>query len=44
VLAIGFGIVAYFASGGSIVRAVLAGLAFAVLISGWLRLRGRLWS
>jgi hypothetical protein len=43
-LAVGFGIVAYFASGGSIARGVIGGLVFAALISAWLRIRKRLWS
>jgi hypothetical protein len=43
VLALGFGVVAYFASGENIVRALLGGLVFAVAISVWLRVRSRLW-
>ena len=43
VLALGFGIVAYFASGQNLTRGVLGGLLFALLISGWLRVRKRLW-
>jgi hypothetical protein len=42
VLAVGFGVVAYFASGENTVRAVLGGLAFAAAISLWLRVRNRL--
>jgi hypothetical protein len=42
-LALGFGVIAYFVSGESLVRGIVGGLAFAVLISLWLRVRGRLW-
>ena len=42
-LALGFGVIAYFASGESLVRAVIAGVAFGLAISAWLRLRKRLW-
>jgi len=41
-LAVGFGVVAYFASGHSIGRAIFGGIAFAVLISLWLQVRKRL--
>ena len=37
-LAVGFGIVAYFASGGSVWRGVAGGAAFGLAISAWLRL------
>jgi hypothetical protein len=40
-LALGFGVVAYFASGESVVRTVIGGVLFAVLISAWLRIRRR---
>jgi len=43
VLALGFGAVAYFASGGSLTRGVVGGLAFATLISAWLEVRKRWW-
>jgi hypothetical protein len=42
-LALGFGVVAYFASGEDVVRGILGGLLFAVLISAWLKIRKRLW-
>jgi hypothetical protein len=42
-LAAGFGVVAYFASGRDLMRGILAGLAFGVLISGWLWFRKRIW-
>jgi hypothetical protein len=41
-LAVAFGVVAYLASGGSVVRGVLGGIAFGGAISGWLLLRERL--
>jgi hypothetical protein len=41
VLALGFGVVAYFASGKSPTRGVIGGLAFATLISAWLEIRKR---
>jgi hypothetical protein len=43
VLALGFGVVAYAASGESIARGVIGGLAFAALISAWLEARRRWW-
>ena len=43
VLALGFGVVAYAASGESVTRGVIGGLAFAALISAWLEVRRR-WS
>ena len=43
VLALGFGVVAYFASGQSLTRGVIGGLAFATLISAWLQARRRWW-
>ena len=42
-LALGFGVVAYFASGEDITRAVIGGLVFAALISAWLEIRRRWW-
>jgi hypothetical protein len=43
VLAVGFGVIAYFASGRNPVRGVGGGLLFGALISLWLRVRDRLW-
>jgi hypothetical protein len=43
VLAAGFGVVAYLASGRDLTRGILGGLAFGALISLWLRLRKRIW-
>ncbi len=43
VLAVGFGIVAYFASGGSVWRGIVGGAVFGLAISAWLRLRTRIW-
>ena len=43
VLALGFGVIAYFASGESLTRGVIGGLAFAALISAWLEARRRWW-
>ena len=43
VLALGFGVVAYAASGESITRGLIGGLAFATLISAWLEARRRWW-
>ena len=42
-LALGFGVIAYFASGESLTRGVIGGLAFATLISAWLEARRRWW-
>jgi hypothetical protein len=36
-------VIAYLASGGSLVRGVLGGVVFAAAVSGWLVLRRRLW-
>jgi len=36
-------VIAYFASGGSLARGVIGGLAFGAAISGWLVLRRRMW-
>jgi hypothetical protein len=41
-LVVGFGVVAYFASGENLLRAIIGGLAFAALISLWRELRKRL--
>jgi hypothetical protein len=43
VLAFGFGVVAYFASGQNLARGLVGGVLFGALISIWLRVRGRLW-
>ncbi len=43
VLALGFGVVAYAASGENVTRGIIGGLAFAALISGWLAARRRWW-
>jgi hypothetical protein len=40
-LSAGFGVVAYFASGGSLQRGVIGGLAFGAAISAWMKLRRR---
>jgi hypothetical protein len=40
---VGFGIVAYFASGRDVTRAIVGGLVFGAAISVWLRIRKRLW-
>jgi hypothetical protein len=42
-LAVGFGVIAYFASGQDLTRGVIGGLLFGALVSAWLVLRGRLW-
>jgi len=41
-LALGFGVIAYLASGESVWRGVIGGLAFGVAISVWLRVRTRI--
>ena len=41
-LAVGFGLVAYFASGENLPRGLIGGVAFAALISLWRELRKRL--
>ena len=41
-LAVGFGVVAYLASGENLIRAIVGGVAFAALISLWRELRKRL--
>jgi hypothetical protein len=40
---VGFGVIAYFASGGSLARGVIGGVLFGAAISGWLVLRRRIW-
>jgi hypothetical protein len=41
-LAVGFGLVAYLASGENLARGLIGGVAFAALISLWRELRKRL--
>lgn len=43
VLAVPFGVLVYFLSNESVVRAVIGGAAFGLAISVWLRVRARLW-
>jgi hypothetical protein len=43
VLAVPFGVLAYFLSGESLWRGATAGAAFGLAISVWLRVRTRLW-
>jgi hypothetical protein len=43
VLAFGFGVVAYFASGQNLARGLIGGVLFGALISIWIRVRERLW-
>jgi hypothetical protein len=43
VLAVGFGIVAYLASGQNLIGGVVGGVVFGALISAWLEVRKRLW-
>ena len=40
-LTVGFGLIAYLASGGSAARGTIGGVAFGAAVSGWLRLRTR---
>jgi len=42
-LAVGFGVIAYFASGQDLTRGVIGGLLFGALVSVWLVVRERLW-
>jgi hypothetical protein len=42
-LALGFGAIAYFASGDNLVHGIGGGLLFGAAISLWLRLREHLW-
>jgi lipid-A-disaccharide synthase-like uncharacterized protein len=42
-LAVGFGVIAYFASRQDLVRGVIGGLLFGALVSVWLVVRERLW-
>lgn len=43
VLALGFGVIAFFASGESLTRGVVGGLVFGAFVSLWLRVRRSFW-